>query len=302
MRAIKVGKCIYCHTTEGPLRREHLIAAGLSGIWTLQEATCGDCADITGAFEGHVLGPVLSRVRAGLNMKSRRGHPKMLPLQIDRGDGKYVSVDVPVIDYPALMQLPEFLPPAYFGREYKGGIDPCGVPTIQAAGPPAEMLARQIGIKRIQVTTTFEGHTFPRLLAKIAYTFLVADVGLDGIETAYVLRAILGRTNDIGQWVGCDETEYITDARWLHGVSMQVIKGEAIARVRLFINCNAPEYIVVVGRLTPDAKTGNFRPSGPLGEVRTRTITDVLANATRAPTPAMPENHPPSADPPGPSG
>jgi hypothetical protein len=224
-------------------------------------------------------------------MRTGGDHPDTLPLFVDRGDGAFVSVDVPVEDYPAIIQFPEFLPPGYFGRPYNSGVDVCGVRTIQVAGPSPEIVGRRLGAKRMQITTTFKGHAFPRLIAKIAYAFVVADVGLPGIDSAYVLPAILGETDDIGRWFGCDGTEYITDPRYLHGVAMQVVNGDAIVRVRLFVNFNTPEYIVAVGRLKPNAKTGNFRPSGHLGEVRTRTLAEVQAGATRAPAPSIPENH-----------
>lgn len=207
------------------------------------------------------------------------------------------SVDVPAEDYPAVIQLPEFRPPAHLdGRSYSGGIDVYAQRTIQVAGLPPEELAQRLGAKAMRWTTRFGGHTFPRLIAKIAYTFLVADVGLGGIDRAYVVPGILGTTNDIGRWVGCDETEEITDPRYLHAVSIRIVNDEAIARVRLFVGHNAPEYIVVVGRVKPGTKTGNFRPSGPQGQVRVRTLADVHANSTRAPAPFLPPNHTLSID------
>lgn len=88
-------------------------------------------------------------------------------------------------------------------------------------------------------TTQFAGHTFLRMIAKIAYTVTVADVGLEAIDTAYVIPAILGKTNDIGRWAGCDEVETITDPRYLHGVAQQIENGEVIVRVRLFAGYRA---------------------------------------------------------------
>jgi hypothetical protein len=291
MRKIRIGECIYCRTHAGSLGREHMVAAGLNGPWVLHEATCGTCADITSAFEAHVLGPVFRLARAGLRLRMSE-RPASLPLLIDRGDGAFVQVEVPLEEYPAVVQFPEFLPPAHLdGRAYTGGIQPNGVRTIQVAGPPANEVARRLAAKRIRWTTNFAGHTFLRLIAKVAYTFVVADVGLEGIATAYVVPGILGQSEDLGCWAGCDGVETIVDPSYLHGVSQQIVNDEVIVRVRLFARYQAPEYVVVVGRLHPGAPHGRFRASGPQGVTRTRTLADVQQNAQRAPDPSIPFNH-----------
>ena len=158
------------------------------------------------------------------------------------------------------------------------------------AGPPPEDVGRRLGAKKLRWTTNYLGHAFPRLIAKIAYAFVVADVGLTGIEAAYVLPAILGEADDIGRWFGCDKMEFITNPRYLHGVTMQVINREVIVRVRLFVNSHTPEYIVVVGRLTPDAVSGKFQAAAPVGITRTRSFTDVVANVEHAPPPSLRSN------------
>ena len=86
----------------------------------------------------------------------------------------------------------------------------------------------------------------------------MADLGLDGIEEAYVLPAILGRSNDIGRWLGCDGQAHIINPQYLHGVRMAVVNGEIISRVRLFAQFGAPEYMVVVGRIRQGAQPGKF--------------------------------------------
>jgi hypothetical protein len=290
MRVIKIGRCIYCKTTTPPLRREHMIAAGLNGPWVLHEASCKKHADVTSAFEGQVLGSILRPARAGLKMRMTQ-RPTTLPLLIDRGDGEFTSIDVPVEDYPAAVIFLEYPPPAYLdGRPYVSGVSVCGQRTVQVAGPPPDEIGRRLGAKKLQLKATFVGNTFERLIAKIAYTFVVADVGLDGIESAYVLPAILGEADDMGRWFGCDAMAYITDPRYLHGVAMQVIGREAIVRVRLFVNAPTPEYIVVVGKLAPGAATCKFQATDSQGTTRTRSLDDVLANAQHAPPAFLPSN------------
>ena len=148
MKAMRIGECIYCRTKQGPFGDEHLIARGLNGPWVLNEASCKErCQKITSAFEGHVLGPVLRGARAGLKMRMG-DRPTTLPLLIDRGDGDFVEVQVPIEDYPAVVQFPEYLPPAYLDtRPYTSGIDLCGERTIQVAGPRPEDVGRRLGAK-----------------------------------------------------------------------------------------------------------------------------------------------------------
>jgi hypothetical protein len=67
---------------------------------------------VTSAFEGHVLGGPFRLARAGLRLHTGHGFPMTAPLLVDRGDGQYVPVDVPVKDYPVVVQFLEFSPPA----------------------------------------------------------------------------------------------------------------------------------------------------------------------------------------------
>ena len=257
-----------------------MIAAGLNGPWVLHEATCRACADITSAFEGRALGSIFGAARVGLKM--RMGSPPTnLPLLVDRiGDGEFTELDALVEDNPATVVFLEYPPPAYVdGRPYTSDVSVIGSRLVHFTGPTPDEVARGLGVKQLRVTATFHGLNFERLIAKIAYTCLVVD-GLNGVEIAYVLPAILGQTDDIGRWFGCDGMAYTTDPRYLHGVSLLVVDREVISRVRLFVDALTPEYVVVVGRLMPDAVRGKFRPTAPTGEIRNVVLLeDVLANA-----------------------
>jgi len=165
--------------------------------------------------------------------------------------------------YPAVILFPTFaLPASLEKRDNIRGIDVNGLWTIQVSGPKVEQVAKELETKTLRFSPTFRGHSFPRLIAKIAYGVSVADFGLDGIETAYVLPAILGKSNDIGQWVGCDKEMHIKEPNYFHGVGRTVDNGEIIVRVRLFAQFGAPEYVVVVGRIAKGAKPGKLKLLG----------------------------------------
>jgi hypothetical protein len=60
------------------------------------------------------------------------------------------------------------------------------------------------------------------LVAKIAYGFSVLTLGLDHIKDHYVLPAILGKSSDIGRWVGCYRTSTSGDSTGLHVVTARM--------------------------------------------------------------------------------
>lgn len=66
----KIGKCIYCGRTDGPLSREHIIPKGLNGEWTLIEASCEYCREITSRFERDFLKKAFGPARIALGMRS----------------------------------------------------------------------------------------------------------------------------------------------------------------------------------------------------------------------------------------
>lgn len=260
----RIGRCLYCQTSQGPLKREHeiphgLIPAGYKDSWVLQDTSCAKCERITSAFEGHILGAVWPTARSGLNLRTRHDKAVSHPLLIERS-GTFVEVLVAVEDYPAVIMFPEFRPPAYQDeREYVSGIEVISQLNIQVARPPIEKVAKRYGTKQIRFVATFKGHSFLRLIAKVAYGTTVADFGLDALEEVYVFPAIMGISDDIGRWIGCDgERKLESRPLPLHGVGRTVVNSEVISRVTLFAKFGAPEYVVVVGRLRMNAKLGRF--------------------------------------------
>lgn len=261
----KIGRCIYCLTSQGPLKREHIIPNGLipdgyTDSWVLQAASCEICERITSAFEGHILGAVWPAARAGLNLRTRGNKPALHPLLIER-NGTFEEVLVPVKEYPAVIMFPEFRPPAQLdGRKYVSGVEVISQLNLQVAGPPLKDVAKHYGTKQIRFVASFKGHSFLRLIAKIAYGAMIADFGIDGFEEAYVLPAIIGKSDDIGRWVGCDgERKYGSRPLSLHTIGRTVVNGEIISRVSLFAKFGAPEYVIVVGRIRPNAQSGRFQ-------------------------------------------
>lgn len=260
-----VGQCIYCHTDRQPLSTEHIIPYGLNGPWTLREASCDSCAAITGAFE-RVQKTTFDTVRIALNFPSRKKkkRPGELPLSIERG-GKTEIVYLPVKDYPAVISMPHFEAPAYLAGRDDEQLHVTSFTGVQIGGPPIAEVARKLSAQSISITVNFDPvGDFARLLAKIAYgcAVVVAGCNLSRFEEVYVLPAIMGKTDDVGRWVGGMGGDRPPPERDLHHVKYYLDDGDLRIHVRLFAQFNAPEYVIVVGRTSYQAVTELELPEG----------------------------------------
>lgn len=253
LRYEPVGRCIYCGRTND-LRNEHILPFGLSGTATLPDASCGECATITGRLEQKVLRGPMWAVRAYRGLRSRTKHkdaPEKFGLTVVKG-GKENNIEVPIDDYPILLHFPIFSPPGELSPDdYSSGIRIRGLHTL-SFGPKPEETARKLGATTVKLVQRSEPVAFARMIAKIAYSWAVAEkkvAKLDGEPC--VLSAILGTTDDIGRWVWTlagfqDNREGV-----LHYIALHedFEKGLLIAEVCLFGDSQAPRYGVILGRL-----------------------------------------------------
>jgi len=244
-----VGRCIYCGATKVPLSREHTLPKSLGGGGTLvlQKASCQACSAITSKFERHVCSELLSAVRAKhkLPTKHKDRRPTQLPLSVQRGKAREI-INIPIGDYPALVPLLLFAPPAHIDkRSYGNGISIVG---CTLSGPPLKEIRNKLDMDGFTVTVTFKGVDLARLIAKIAYGFAIRAFGPDIIDTAYVRSAILNQIDDVGRWVGCVSQQPPPRTSNIHEMKLSVTNGDIYVCVRLFGNYETPEYLVVAGR------------------------------------------------------
>lgn len=246
-----IGRCIYCGST-ADLTREHIIPYGLSGTAVLPEASCKACAQITSKVELQVLRGSMRPARMVRRLRSRKQYAGVTETQrltvICNGVEK--KVDLPLEQYPILLTLPIFPVPQYLSGAQASGIKVSGIHSILFGPTPADVLMK-LGGQEIRITTASDHpHAFPRMLAKIAYASSIA-LGFDKIleGSSFVLPAILGIKDDIGQWVGTvngPNTKYPC----LHRVAMRFERGLLIAEVQLFSDSETPSYCVVLGELS----------------------------------------------------
>lgn len=259
-----IGRCIYCGST-GNLSDEHIIPYGLGGRWVLRKASCKECADITSRFELNVLRNLWGPARAAFGLPTRRRYINKYPLTIERNGAKEITeIDPAECGVPLLFT--HFEAPAYLsGKPFSKGIAMNGQTTHIL--PSTEYFKNAIKAKfnpdRIEFTATYKPYSptdFAKMLAKIAYGFAVAQNGLDGIKTPYVLDALLNKKDDIGMWVGCnaDAKEFSTGVDDFE-IRLNFInspKRDIVVEIKLFGKLETPTYLVVVGEPTAEKLKG----------------------------------------------
>lgn len=258
--AIEIGRCIYCGMTDGELTDEHVSPYGLNGRLELIKASCVErdrslpekCGNITSRIEDTVLGSMaVARAELGYRSRGRKKDPPRRML-VEKNGKVFSLKDIPYKDQWKIIRLPLFRQPAAIdGRPYESGIE------VVTEGPMdqielcerAEDIAQKHGVDRI-VFPEYPPEIFARFIAKMAYGYAVGRYGLPGFEEVYVRSAILGRTNDIGRWVGCTGIKEFPVRETTISAGFGILPGmDIIVKLKLFPRFNGPEYVVVVGRV-----------------------------------------------------
>lgn len=246
----RIGKCIYCGTTEGSLSEEHITPYGLSGMLVLLEASCERHSKITSALERRILKDMLFAARAALGTRTRRpkDRAKPHPMFVER-DGKIEKIDAVWQDHWKVIQLPIFPLPAFIdSRSYERGIEFTSMDVFEL-GEKGKEIAQRHHADRV-LPPRYSAEDFARFVAKMAYGYAVERYGLDAFEDVYVLPAILGESDDIGKWVGCSDHREFPVRECHISFGFKIISGDAlIVKIKMFPQFDGAEYVVVVGRV-----------------------------------------------------
>jgi hypothetical protein len=253
--------CIYCSdgvvrdATKQKLSAEHVIPFGLGGHQILPRASCKRCARITGMVEETCQHMILGSTRIRLNMPTRSpaSRPTHLTKVFQHRDGRLESQVVPSSEFPLVIPGLKLPTP---------GILTGAAPHNRAVGESwvayvKEEIEKDIedGRRGLRLAR-FNNHVFCQMLAKIAHSFAVAQVGFHSFRPL-LLDLILGRSETASYWVGGDMTVSAPDPRGLHKMycDREIIMGTEylIAYITLFSYSGTPEYRVVVGKWKGDA-------------------------------------------------
>ena len=249
-RSKRIGRCIYCGATEGRLSEEHITPYGLSGLLVLLEASCERHSKITCALENRILKDMFFAARAALGTRTRRpkDRAKPHPMFIERA-GRIERIDAVWQDHWKVIQLPIFSLPALIdGRPYASGIE-CTSMDVFELGERGKEIARRHHADRV-LPPKYSAEDFARFVAKMAYGYAVERYGLNAFEYVYVLPAILGESDDIGQWVGCPDRREFPVRECNISVGFKIIaRDDLVVRIKMFPRFDGAEYVVVVGRV-----------------------------------------------------
>lgn len=245
---IRIGRCIYCGTTEGKLSDEHAIPYGLSGNLVLHEASCRKHADITSGFEMHCLRGLLARARARLKLRTRRPKPVMTKIKFDHGFG-WSSTLADAKEYAGMNPLPVYDPPGFLsGKRVDGSVKVHGLDTLNLGNPLPNIAGKIQGNKlSYELQVDLDVWAFARMIAKIGFCCAVTDLGLGRISETYVLPSILGDSTDVQTWVGSEDIP-VTESHNLHEVTVAVRDQTVFASVWLFAAFGGKPYTVIVGK------------------------------------------------------
>lgn len=251
----EVGSCIYCGSADN-LSDEHIIPYGLGGNLELPKSSCSRCAKITSKFELAVLRGSMHPARIYRKIQSRKNHenaPSKYAVTIEES-GTTKSIEVPLEDYPILVTFPLFEVPGYLlGNQEPKGINLTGCATISFGCKPEDTLLKHNGSRIVVRPVNDTPVDFARMIAKIAFSMAVAIDAFEGANysKSFVLPAILGEKDDIGQWVGTITEPIISSKYYLHRVLVHrdIEKGLLIGDVQIFSDSQTPRYGVILGQL-----------------------------------------------------
>jgi len=266
-----IEECIYCGKCETELSKEHIIPYALGGKDILLKASCEDCQKITSKFELTVLRKELFQIRAKLGLPSRKStYPKELPLIVELG-GKVKTFYLPTTKYPTLGGFLEYpLPGVLGGTAPERGINVTGFALQQIGGPDIEDLKELVGSGTLTGRFVSHGNAFERMLAKIAFGYGVSEYGLGVVRNSPLRSIILGKSEDIGHWIGMSDPNPI-NKRTFHRVILEGRDGWILAKIRLF--ARMPEYLVVILEGDPQ-----FRPQIAIPPMREKANPKIKAN------------------------
>ena len=171
--------CIYCNSISEnkKLTDEHIVPIGLGGKLILPKASCEDCSKITCAFEGHCLGKKFGDVRFYLNIKSRkRGIPNSFETEIIDNNGNKIIKKTLRQDLPGILLMfrfnwiPKILQGLSPAEEFEGQL------CIKSLRPDFDKYINKLG-GTLNLTKGFGAIPFARMLAKIAHSYAIAELG-----------------------------------------------------------------------------------------------------------------------------
>ena len=251
------GSCIYCGATAVKLADEHAVPLSLGGQHILEGASCRRCADITSKFELDVARELWGDARISYDAPSRRKKQRKTHIVLRDPANPDRKVKVPYRDYPA---------PMVFYKMAQAGLLQ-GFPEcvdISAAwqfvsitdDKKAKEFEKSFGIP-LTAKLRHVPNSFARLIIKAGYCHVLCSLD-PGDFRPICLPYILGEKKNPSYVVGGSFNVPEPDAGMGYVLRTAAFISEnrmmIVALVRLFASSHTPDYHVVVGDVTGEAK------------------------------------------------
>ena len=188
------SQCIYCNPHDdfehGNKRtEEHILPRGIGGTLLLRNAVCSICKELTHGYENRALDKLFVSLKKHADVKTRaKGFKSRIPIGlIDRENNEY-RLNVPLDEHPVVITMGQFMAPGIF---WDRPGDESGLGSIWSKAfrfDPAMLSAAE---RSSGFTEVFDALEFCQLLAKIAHSFTVAEIGSNSFDpylTAFVKK------------------------------------------------------------------------------------------------------------------
>ena len=285
-RYAPVGRCIYCGTTKPPALAkrfgdEHIVPLALNGGLILPQASCRRCERV---INREIEAPLLTgnwayfRAKHRLPTRRPRRRKKSMVLHGSR-------IRIPITEYTAPTLVYQFAPAGVLsGAEPVPNSHAWTVRHVVSNGDEETALQRRYSSwGGRHLIGPVEPYRFARLIAKIAYGFAVAEIGL-GCFRSTVGGIILGRSEDYFRLVGSPSREPASPKDGKHHFDIQLRVGISswliTVSIKLFAGAGFPAYHAVVGEIdtrNPDhaAALRRHHDAGQLGMLPNAVAGDV---------------------------
>ena len=173
------NRCIYCEAdTDGlqksRLRNEHIIPAGIGGTLVLQGASCKACEKVIGRSESKMINGVFATPRAHVGIIRKTKYK--LTVLVDGSREQEILVPMP--EHPVMLMMAQLMPPRLLsGRTSQES----GIGSLWTKGFQFDPAAFSADERRDGLSATFDALRFVHMLAKIAHSYMAAEVRLENV-------------------------------------------------------------------------------------------------------------------------
>ena len=255
MKYPPVKSCIYCGNKHGILGDEHIIPLSLNGAMILPKASCKTCEKETHKYEHTVARRIFGHFRIKYDVKTRRKNkrPKQIEIGTIDSSGNIGKRIIPYKECPVTLIMYKFQECDYLkGNTEEQSIFNWIPITIYSKNELDKLIENYNWDRKIEFKAV--PNEFARMIAKIAYSYIVSELGLEGfIPYKPLIDVILNRSDNISYLIGGDWDIPPPDPAGYHHLEWMAKinnnSADIIVQIRLFPAFETPKYRVVVGKI-----------------------------------------------------